>query len=142
MVGEVNLATVMDEVAALLEQVTGLRVYPYPPPSINAPAGYVSYPRSIDYDQTYGRGTDQYTDLPIVLLAGKATDRSARDTVAGWCAGSGPDSIKQLLEEHKWVGCDDLTIATCEFDVELLAGIPYLQAMFKATIEGPGKEET
>ncbi len=136
-----NLAKVMDEAAEVLEQVSGLRVFPYPPANINAPAGYVSYPRSIDFDQTYGRGTDQFTDLPMVLLAGKATDRSARDTVAGWCAGTGTTSVKQFMEGHRWVQCDDLTIVTCEFDVEVLAGVGYLAAMFKATVQGPGEED-
>lgn len=139
--GGVRLSLVMDEVASVLEKITGLRVLAYPPPSINAPSGYVSYPRSIDYDEAYGRGEDRFTDLPIVLLAGKLTDRTARDTVTGWAAGSGPKSVKALAEAHAWTSCDDLTVTACEFDVETVAGNDYLAALFRATVVGPGEED-
>lgn len=136
-----KLDAVMDEVAGVLAQITGLRVFAYPPPTLTPPGGYVSYPLSIDYDETYGRGEDDFRDLPIVLVAAKVTDRSARDTVAAWAAGDGPKSIKALMEAHAWTSCDDLTVTSCEFDVESVAGVDYLAAMFKATVAGPGKED-
>lgn len=136
-----KLDRVMDEVAATLEQITGLRVFAYPPPTVVPPAGYVSYPQSIDFDETYQRGEDQFTNLPIVLVASKVTDRAARDKVAGWASGDGPKSVKRAMEAHAWTTCDDLTVTSCEFDVELIAGVPYLAAMFKATVVGPGKED-
>ena len=133
-----RLDAVMDEVARALATITGLRVFAYPPPTLSAPAGYVSYPTSIDFDETYRRGEDRYTDLPIVLVAGKPTERSARDTVAAWVAGAGPKSVKAAMEAWAWTTCDDLTVTSCEFDVEPIAGVPYLAAMFKATVVGPG----
>ncbi len=135
-----NLNLVMDEAASVLMQITGLRVFAYPPATIVPPAGYVSYPKSIDFDETYGRGEDRFTDLPMVLLAGKATDRAARDTVAAWAAGSGPQSVKARMEAHTWTSCDDLTVTSVEFDVETIAGVPYLAVMFKATVVGPGED--
>lgn len=136
-----RLDAVMDEVARVLEKITGLRVTAFPPESLSAPAGYVSYPQSIDMDETYGRGEDRFTDLPMVLVADKVTVRSARDRVAGWAAGDGPQSVKAHMEAHIWESCDDLTVTSCEFDVETIAGTPYLAAMFKATVVGPGKED-
>ncbi|MEV6306480.1 hypothetical protein AB0M02_44230 [Actinoplanes sp. NPDC051861] len=134
-----KLDAVMDEAAAVLREISGLNVSAYPPGSLTAPAGYVSYPTSIDLDEAYGRGEDRFTDLPLVLLAGKATDRAARDTVAAWSAGSGPRSVKAHMEAHAWASCDDLTVTSVEFDVETIAGVPYLAAMFKATVVGPGE---
>jgi hypothetical protein len=134
-----KLNEVMDEAAAALEKITGLRVTPYPPNTLTPPAGYVSYPQSVDFDEAYGRGEDRFTDLPLVLLAGKAVERSARDTVAGWASGDGPQSVKAALEAWSWTTCDDLTVTSCEFDVERVAGVPYLAAMFKATVVGPGE---
>lgn len=138
MVGAVRLDAVMDEVAGVLAGITGLRVFAYPPPTLTPPAGYVSYPRSIDLDETYGRGEDRFTDLPIVLAIGKAVERAARDTIAAWAAGDGPKSVKAFMEAHTWESCDDLTVTQVEFDVEMIAGVPYLAAMFKATVVGPG----
>lgn len=135
-----RLDAVMDEAAQVLSQISGLRVTAYPPESLSAPAGYLSYPQSIDFDETYGRGEDRFTDLPMVLVADKVTVRSARDRVAAWAAGDGPQSVKRAMEAHTWTSCDDLTVTSCEFDVETIAGVPYLAAMFKATVVGPGED--
>lgn len=135
-----KLAAVMDEVAAALAEITGLRVTAWPPETVSGPSGYVSYPLSVDFDQAYQRGEDGYRDLPIVLVVGKATTRAARDTVAGWASGAGPKSLKRAMEERSWTTCDDLTVTSCEFDVEMIAGVPYLAAMFKATVVGPGED--
>jgi hypothetical protein len=132
------LADVMTEAAGVLATITGLRVTDYPPETLSAPGGFVSYPRSIDMDETYGRGEDQFTDLPFVLVAGKATARAARDTVSAWTAGEGPESVKARMEAHAWQSCDDLTVHTVEFDIERIGGVSYLAALFKATVAGPG----
>lgn len=134
-----NLAEVMDEIAAALQQITGLNVFPYPPGSITPPAGYVSYPRPIRYDEVYDHGGDEFTDLPVVLLAGRASDLSARDKVSGWCDPAHPDSVKRALERWPWKSCDDIHIGECEFDVETIGGVGYLAANFKATVVGPGE---
>lgn len=131
----------MDEVAAVVKQLTGLKaVFGYPPPTLVPPAGYVSYPRSVDFDQAYCRGEDGYQDLPIVLVVGKATERSARDAVGGWASGDGPKSLKRVMEARVWESCDDVTVTSCEFDVEKIAGVDYLAALFKATVVGPGED--
>jgi len=135
-----RLDQVMDEVAAALANITRLRVFAFPPQSLTPPAGYVSYPQSVDFDQTYGRGEDQITDLPIVLVGSKVTDRAARDLVAAWASGDGEQSVKAALEAWSWTSCDDLTVTSCEFDVETIAGTPYLAVMFKATAVGPGED--
>lgn len=133
-----KLDAVMDEVATVLSQILGLRVFAYPPPSLVPPAGYVSYPDSIDFDSAYARGVDEFVGLPIVLLAAKVTDRAARDTVSRWSAGDGVGSVKAVMEAWTWTTCDDLTVTSCEFDVERVAGVDYLAAMFKCTVIGPG----
>lgn len=133
-----NLADLMDECATVLQQITGLRVTAWPPGSLSGPGGYLTYPESIDFDQTYGRGADKIVGLPIVLAAGKATERAARDTVAGWADGGGEGSVKALMEAHRWVSCDDLTVTSVRFDVEDIAGTPYLEAIFTADAMGSG----
>lgn len=133
-----RLDLVMDEIAGVLKKITDLNVEAYPAATITAPAGYVSYPIRIQYDETYQRGSDQFVDLPMVLLAGDATAPGTRDVVAAWAHGDGPRSVKARMDEHTWETCDDVTVGTAEFDVETIAGIPYLAVIFKATVEGPG----
>jgi hypothetical protein len=135
-----RLNEVMDEAAAVLARISGLRVFAYPAAEVTPPAGYVSYPQSINFDQAYQRGEDGFTDLPMVLLVGEPTEPRTRDTVAAWASGDGPQSVKRAMEEHSWRSCDDLTVTSCEFDVEMIAGVPYLAAMFKATVVGQGED--
>jgi hypothetical protein len=135
-----NLADVMDEIAEAMTQIAGLTVHAYPIASLTAPAGYLSYPVSIDYDEAYQRGEDQFTDLPIVLVAGKSNDKAARNKVAKWAAGAGLDSIKGALEGRSWNTFDDITVTSVEFDAELIGSVPYLAAMFKATVVGSGED--
>lgn len=134
------LADVMAEVAKALSEITGLRVLDYPPEDLSPPAGYVSYPQSIDFDETFGRGEDRFTDLPIVLLTSNVTTRAARDTASAWSSGSGPKSVKRAMEARTWATCDGLTVTSVEFDIERFAGGAYLAVHFKATVVGPGED--
>jgi hypothetical protein len=137
-VGGVNLEAVMKECAQVMTGITGLRVRDHPPADLSPPGGYVTYPESIDFDQTYGRGTDRIIGLPIVLVVGVATERSARDTASAWAAGGGDQSVKAAFEAHQWTSCDDLTISSVRFDGEEIAGVPYLAAIFTADALGSG----
>lgn len=133
-----NLNLVMDEVAQALKTLTGLNVFPYPKSSVTPPAGLVSYPEKIEYDQTYRRGKDRIRALPVWLVVGKVDDLSSRDKVAGWCAGSGPQSVKATLEAVRYSSCDVLVVTSCDFDTVTIADIDYLAAMFELDISGRG----
>lgn len=133
-----RLADVMDEIASVLSQITGLRVEAYPADSLSPPAAAVSYPASIDYDETYGRGEDQFTDLPFIVVAGEATTRSSRDLLSEWTAGDGPRSVKRVMESRVWTSCDDVHVSVAEIAVVKVAGVELISALFKATVVGPG----
>lgn len=133
-----RLGEVMDEVAGRLSAFSGLRVFPYPPPTVVPPAGIVSYPDSIGYDETYGRGVDMINSLPVHMIVGKATDRAARDTVTDWADGSGQHSIKAALEADGYQSCDSVSVTACTFDVVTIAGVDYLNAMFTLDVIGQG----
>ncbi|HKX46586.1 MAG TPA: hypothetical protein VJP77_07775 [Planctomycetota bacterium] len=135
--GGVNLADVMDEVAAQLDTITGLRAFAYPPDALVPPAAVVSYPDEVSYDQTYARGMDRIT-LPVVVLVGKASDRMSRDTIAGYVDGTGAGSIKAVVEAGTYTACDTVRVSRCEFDVVRIAGIDYLAALFELDITGQG----
>lgn len=136
-----HLARVMQEIALACSTGTGLtRFYSYPPATLVAPAGYVSYPSRILYHQTYQRGTADFEDLPVVLVVGRPYEQRARDLVAEWSAADGPTSIVSRLEEWDWTSCDDVTVTSAEFDIERIAGVEYLAVMFKVTAVGPGKD--
>lgn len=133
-----NLADIMTEIGEVLNTVAGLRVYDYPPGNIQAPAAVVSYPDRIEYDVTYGRGVDRIRQLPIIILEGKAIDRSSRDRIARYTNGAGVSSVKALLESHAWVACEEIVVTECTFDVVTVAGVDYIAAILSLDVIGSG----
>lgn len=135
-----DLAAVMEEIGASVRGVAGLegRTFAYPPPKVDGFAGIVSYPERIDYDQTYGRGMDMIRDLPVLIVVGRATDRTARDRVAQYAAGFGALSVKAAIEAEPHTSFDDVHVTTCEFDVVSIAAVDYITAMFRMDVAGQG----
>lgn len=132
-----NLANVMDAVSDRLDTIDGLRCFAYPPGSVTPPAAVVSYPGDYTFDETYGRGSDRLT-LPVVLVVGKATDRTSRDALGAFCDGSGVKSVKAVLESGTYTAFDSLRVASIEFDVVTIAATDYLAAIFDIEIFGAG----
>lgn len=136
-----NLSGVMDEIATVLDTISGVRTTGYPPPTVSPPAGYVSYPDRIDYHQTYRGGMTRVTDMPVVLVVGKATDRTARDRVTQYTAEAGSASVKAALEAATYTHLYSLVVKTAEFEVVSISGIDYLAAIFTLDITAPGSAE-
>jgi hypothetical protein len=135
-----NVAAIMEEIGAVLDTLTGLRVSRHPVGKVVPPAGVVGYPDRIDYDQTYGRGMDRIRDLSVVLVVGKVTERSARDKVGEWTRGAGPQSVKQTLEAHAWTSCHEVSVTDATFDTISIAAVDYLAALFQLDIVGNGTD--
>ena len=131
-----NIAAVMDELGAVLAGVPTLRVHPWTRRQVNPPEALLALP-DIDYDSTYGRGSDTL-ELDITVLVGAASDRASRDTIARYADGAGPHSIKQALDAHAWTTCDEVTVVRCEFATVTVAAVDYLGAVFTTRITGAG----
>lgn len=134
-----RLAGVMDEIGAALAVIDGLRVFPYSADRITPPAGIVGWPDSIDYDMTFGRGSDSMV-LPVWVVVGKVDARSTRDTLAAYLDGSGPSSVKAAIDGGTYTACDSVTVTGAPHGVESvsIAGIDYLAAVFNVEVTGKG----
>lgn len=132
-----NLADVMDQIAARADTIDGLRVDGRPVPKVSPPAAYVAYPTDYTFDATYGRGSDEMT-LSLLVVVGRPNDRSTRDALAAYCDGDGPRSIKQVLESGTYTACDAVAVRTVDFDAISIAGVDYMAALFTLDIAGPG----
>lgn len=136
-----NLVDVMDEIAVKLRAAPSLagRTYAYPQSPIVPPAAIVTYPTDGTFDATYGRGTDTMTGV-VVVAVGRPNERTARDRLAKYIAGSGPESVKALLDgdEDDYTSCDGVRVAEWETDVWNFSGTDYLVAIFRLDIAGPG----
>lgn len=132
-----NLKDVMDQVAGSLKAIHGLRVYPYAPDKLDPPAAVVAYPEGVAFDKTYGRGMDRLK-LPVIVVAGRANARAARDNLIRWCSGSGAESVKQIIEAGTYTAFHMVRVEGIEFSAFTMAGTDYVAATFTLDIAGQG----
>ncbi len=131
-----NVVDVMEDVAAGLESIDGLRVFAYPAGRVSPPAAVVLYPE-ITYDASSGRGTDRFT-VQVLVLVGMADQRAARDVLAAFLDGSGPGSVKAALESHEATSYDVATVRTATTGQFTSGEATYLGASFDVDIIGEG----
>jgi hypothetical protein len=133
-----NVGNVMDEVAARLGAISGLRVFSYPTDSLTPPAAVVVYPDETTFDATYGRGMDRMT-LPVIVFLGKASARSTRDQLTAYADGSGERSVKAAIEgPGPGESYDYARVTGYEVDILIVGGSEYLAATFELDIAGAG----
>lgn len=132
-----ELKDVMDEIAERLTTVTGLKVQAKPAKLISPPAGFVTYPDTINFDETYGRGEDRM-DLGVWIAVGDVDSKSARDHLSDYTAGSGPKSVKEVLESGIYTSFDTIRVSQVEFDPVQIGNTTYMGAMFTLDIAGSG----
>ena len=132
-----RLTAVMDALAGRLRTISGLRVFEWPSGTASPPTAIVGYPNAIDYDSTYGRGSDTIT-IPVVVLVGKANERTARDELGSYVDGAGTRPIKAVLESGTYTVFDSIRVAGADIDVYELGAVKYLAAIFECEIYGSG----
>ena len=132
-----DVARVMDDIADRLDSIEGLRVHHSPPARVTPPAAVVSYPDRIEFDTTYRRGADRLT-LPVVVVIGRPSDDATREALGAYCDGSGPRSVKGVLESWAYSALHELTVTRIEFDVVTIAAVDYMAAVFTLDVIGTG----
>lgn len=132
-----NLASVMAALATELDKITGLRVYAYPTDSVAVPAAVVGYPVSYTFDETYGRGSDRL-EVPVWVLVGRVSDRTAVTQLGAYCDGSSSDSVKQVLEAGTYTAMDSVRVVSADFEAVSVGSVEYLAAMFTVDVFGSG----
>lgn len=133
-----NLTTVMTQVGTQLDTISGLRVFDFPPDNLTPPAAWIGYPEDYAYDETYGRGMDRITNLPVIVVVAKVSDRSAKAQVSAYANGSGASSVKAVLEAGAYSAFHVVRVTGVTFDVYTVAGTDYLAALFTLDIAGQG----
>lgn len=136
-----NLADVMDALAARLAAELDMSISAVPGGPITPPMAQVQYPAAYSYDGTYGRGADTL-EIPIIVVASMADPLSVRERLSAMTAGSGPWSVKEVLEGPGPLldGTVTVHVASVQFTTESLAGQQYAAAEFTVQLTGPGLE--
>lgn len=126
-----DIGTVMDAIGTALDTIPGLRVYDFPAKSAQPPFAVVDLPESIEFDAAMQRGSDRCT-LNVVVGVANVVDRTARDKIAAYAAGSGASSVKTVLEGAS-IG-DTIRVTRVQFRTISFAGSLYLGAVFTLDI--------
>jgi hypothetical protein len=135
----VDINAVADELAERLKQLgADIYVHPNPPESLTPPAIILSYPKSIDYDETYGRGMDKIVDWEIVAVTGAVSLLTSRKRVMALASG-GTSGLKAVLEIPGYESFDEIRVSTASFDVFTMAGVDYISCTWLVDIWGTGK---
>jgi hypothetical protein len=135
----VDVNAVADELTARLKQLgSDFYVHPNPPEALTPPAIIVSYPKSVDYDLTYGRGMDKITDWEIVAVTGAVSLETSRRRVMKLASG-GSQGLKALLELPGYESFDEIQVTTSSFDVFTMAGVDYISCTWLVDIWGTGR---
>lgn len=132
-----HIPDVMDDLGLALKAVQGVRSYPYNIESVSPPAAVVVWPERIVYDETMARGMDRIT-IPIIVVVGQISQRSSRDQLAKFMAGSGPSSIKAAVERYPATSYHSARVTTVIPDSYDSGGVELLGASFEVDIIGEG----
>lgn len=127
----IDLNAVMDALGDRLRTIPGLRVSDYPADAANPPQAIVSLPDEVEYDTVAGRGADRVV-VPITVLVGRLSERTARDLIAAYLSGAGEQSVKAAVEGGA-VG-QTARVTGSRVDVITIQAIDYLGASFDVEV--------
>jgi hypothetical protein len=85
-----------------LATISGLRASAQLPEQPTPPQAVV-YPQRITYDGAFRRGHDEYT-FTILVIVGRAGERTAQTALDAYCNGTGASSIKTAVEADSTLG--------------------------------------
>jgi hypothetical protein len=130
-----NVASIMSGLNTRLDTIQGLRCYPYPSDSISVPAAIVAFPEVIEYDSTMARGSDRLV-VPVHVLVGKVSDRTARTRLGAYLNGSGSSSVKSAIETDVTLGATVQTVRVTEAEINVMTvgAADYLAATFTVEV--------
>jgi hypothetical protein len=126
-----NVGAVMDQLGTALATIQGVRVFDFPPKSAQPPFAFVDLPSSVEFDLSYARGNDRATFV-VVLAVADVIDRSARDAIAAYAAGTGTTSVKAVIDAAT-VGVS-ARVTSCEFRPVTLAAGTYAGCIFDVDV--------
>lgn len=137
-----NINDVAAEIGATIVAANiGLRVLTWDADSVSPPGVLFELPEEYEYDATYGRGSDEFIQ-PILIVLGKSDARSARLQLGQYINGSGPKSLKSIVDSSRtnpYVTCDTVRVQrVTDIGTYMIGRVTYLGATLPTRITGKG----
>lgn len=92
-----NLTNIRNEIKNNLSNISSLTVIGFVPDSIEPPTAVIGVMETIEYDQSLQRGADRY-EIPIYLYVSRVDAQDSQETLDGYLASSGANSVKAQVE--------------------------------------------
>lgn len=129
------LATIMANLAAALLPISGLRVYPYPSDSVEAPAVALGLP---DVGDLTFKGGSYVFMMPVWLFVSKASDRMAASEIVQYIDPRSIRSIQAAIELYRTLGgaCDSVSVTSVTPQIASVAGTEYLAVEYTLEVIG------
>lgn len=117
--------------ATNLATISGLRTAATMPDNPNPPIAIV-IPSTISFDDTFQRGMQTYT-FNVLVIVGRADERTAQNKLDAYCASTGASSIKLAVEKDKTLGGKAFDVRLTEmrnYGQIVIGEVTYLSAEF------------
>ena len=131
-----SLTSIRSGLGTRLETISSLLVYDYVPDSIEPPCAIVGTLSSLEYDNTFSRGSDTYT-IQIQLYVSRVDAQDSQETLDGYLASSGASSVKAKVESDVTLGGVAQSTRVVEADnygVYTINNIDYLGVEFTVEV--------
>jgi len=133
----VTITAMRQGLATNLATISGLRTSSFVPDNPTPPIAVV-IPNKVDFDSAFQRGADEYT-FKVVVIAARASERSAQNTLDAYCNATGATSIKTAAEIDKTLGgsaMDCRVTDLTDYGPVQIGDTQYLAATFTVTVIG------
>jgi hypothetical protein len=114
-----------------LATVSGLRTAATMPDNPSPPIAII-VPSSIAFDNTFQRGMQTYS-FTVLVIVGRADERTAQNKLDAYCASTGTQSIKLAVEKDKTLGGKAFDVLLTEmrnYGQIVIGEVTYLSAEF------------
>lgn len=131
---------VTEELAGKLDTIPGLRAFGYPVGRLPFPGAIVGLPDEVNYDETYGRGSDAMT-FPVWVMVARGNERAGVLELLDYLSGAGTKSVKAALDNttsNTYSTCDTVTVTMAVPGTYTYNGVDAFGAEFTVAVTGSG----
>jgi hypothetical protein len=131
----VTVKSLREGLVANLKTIPGLRVVPILPEQVNPPLAMVNLDR-INYQKSFHRGLTEYL-FKITVVVGRASERSAQNSLDQYVASDGVYSVLNALENDRTLGgvaADSTMVSLDAYGSVVIGDVNYLSAEFSVQV--------
>ena len=97
------LSSIRQGIGTNLGSISSLSVYNFMPDFLEPPCAVVGVMDLVQYDMSMSRGTDKY-EIPVLVVVSRVDAQDSQDTLDGFLANTGSNSVKTAIESDVTLG--------------------------------------